>query len=120
VSFTPRVLIVDESSDSREVLAALLARYGATTIEARRLDQAVQLANLHQPDLIVLDADSDHSVASAETHDLHAAANRNGTPIVILGTVRDARKRLPSGQIVAKPYHYGPLIAKIDNLLAAA
>jgi hypothetical protein len=52
--------------------------------------------------------------------DLQAAASRNGTPIVILGTVRSARKRPASGQFVAKPYHYGQLINKIENLLDAA
>ena len=120
MSFTPRVLIVDESSDSREVLAALLARYGATTIEARCPELAVHLAKLHQPDLIVLDADCDRSSTGAAMHDLEAAAACSATPIVILGTVRDARTRLPGGQIVAKHYHYGPLIDRIENLLAAA
>jgi hypothetical protein len=78
------------------------------------------LAELHQPDLIVFDADSDHTVSGSASADLQAAASRNGTPIVILGTIRDARKRLSSGQIVSKPYHYGPLIDKIEEMLPAA
>ena len=120
MKFAPRVLIVDESADSREVLRTLLARRGATTIEARKPDQAIQLAELHQLDLIVFDADSDHTASGAGVDDLKAAASRNGTPIVILGTVREARKRLPGGQFVPKPYHYGQLINKIEDLLAAA
>ncbi len=58
----PRVLIVDESAESREVLRTLLERHGATTIEADRPEQAVQLADSFRPDLIVLDAESDRSV----------------------------------------------------------
>jgi CheY-like chemotaxis protein len=120
LTVSPRVLIVDQSAESREILRTLLDRLGATTIEARRADQAVQLAREHQPHLIVLDAESDGSAAGAATDDLRAVASRNDTPIVILGTLRHVREPLPAGQIVAKPYHYGPLIRKIDGLLAAA
>jgi len=114
-----RVLIVDESAESREILCALLARHGASTIEARRPDEAAELADLHRPNLILFDADSDHSNSAAATQSLKDAANRNGTPIVILGTVQNARKLPSSDQFFAKPYHYGPLIRKIEDLLAA-
>jgi CheY-like chemotaxis protein len=120
LNFAPRVLIVDESSESREVLSALLTRRGAKTFEAHGPRQAIQLADLHQVDLIVFDADSDHSDTGSGIDDVNAVANRNGTPIVILGTVRQLPKRFASGQIVSKPYHYGPLIDKIEDLLAAA
>jgi CheY-like chemotaxis protein len=117
---TPRVLIVDESAESREVLATLLARRGATTIEAQHPEQAAQLANLNQLDLIVLDAESDRSLAGAATAELEALAGRQGTPVVILGTVRTQKNRPSVGLFIAKPYHYGPLIHRIEGLLAAA
>lgn len=116
---SPRVLIVDELAESREVLAALLARRGATTIEARRADQAAQLANLHHIDLIVFDADSDYSHSGRASAELHAAAGRQGTPIVILGTLPPPNRPI-GGQFIAKPYHYGPLVRTIEGLLAAA
>jgi DNA-binding response OmpR family regulator len=120
VKFAPRILIVDESADSREVLSTLLARHGATTIEARRPHQAIELADHQHVDLIVFDAESDRSDTGGGIDDLKAAASRNGTPIVILGTVRTAKKGPTSGQFVSKPYHYGQLINNIENLLAAA
>lgn len=120
MNFAPRVLIVDESSELRDVLSTLLARHGATTLEAPGPRQALQLADSHQVDLIVFDADSDHSDSGAGIDDVNALASRNGTPIVILGTVRHLPKRLASSQIVSKPYHYGPLVDKIEDLLAAA
>ena len=120
VKFAPRILIVDESADSREVLSMLLARHGATTIEARRPNQAIALADQEPVDLIVFDAESDRSDSGSGTDDLKAAASRNGTPIVILGTVRNRKKRPEEGQFLAKPYHYGQLINKIENLLDAA
>jgi CheY-like chemotaxis protein len=120
VKLAPRVLIVDESADSREVLSTLLARHGVTTIEARRPGQAIQLANLHQVDLIVFDADSDPTEKGTGADDLTAAADRSGTPIVVLGTVSRAKYSAPTGRFLAKPYHYRQLIHKIEGLLDAA
>ena len=116
----PRILIVDQSAESREVLRTLLERRGAATIEARRPDQAARLADLHRPDLIVFDAESDLSERGAAGKQLGAVAGRTDTPIVILGTVGRGQDCFPSGQFVSKPYHYGSLIRKIEELLAAA
>ena len=118
--FSPRILIIDESDESREILRTLLERRGLTTLEAPRPEQAVELANRHRPDLIVFDADSDQTADLEATADLGSAASQNHTPIVVLGTVRKYRERLSTGQFVAKPYHYGPLLSRIEELLAAS
>lgn len=116
----PRVLIVDPSTESREVLRTILEQRGAHTIEADRPERACELTDEFRPNLIVLDLDSDSSESHAATQNLRDAAGRNDTPIVILGTLRTAAGELPAGQFIAKPYHYGALIRKIDDLLAAA
>jgi len=120
VKLSPRVLIVDASRESREVLRMLLELRGATAIEAVDPAQALQLTHTARPDLILLDADSDLTSTGEPTNDLREAASRNHTPIVILGKLRQLHGELETGQIVTKPYHYGPLIRKIDRLLAAA
>jgi DNA-binding response OmpR family regulator len=113
------VLIVDSSAESREVLRTLLERRGLTALEAARPEQGLALTQRERPDLIVVDADSDQSSSGENVECLCDAAGRTDTPIVILGTLPDPRRRLPAEQIVAKPYHYGALIRKIDDLLAA-
>jgi len=120
VNPSPRVLIVDRSRESREVLRTILELRGASTLETDLPERACLLAEKYRPDLIVLDADS----ASVGEHDatdiLRETADRTATPIVILGTLRRFGGQLPAGQILAKPYHYGALIRRIDDLLAAA
>ena len=116
----PRVLIVDPSRESREVLRMLLELRGARTIEATHPEEAAELAGHLRPDLIVLDAESDQSDSGEATSELCRVAGRSDTPIVFLGKIRQLRAPLPANQIVAKPYHYGPLIRKIDGLLDAA
>ena len=115
----PRVLIVDPSAESREVLRTLLERRGLAAVEAARPEQGLVLSERERPDLIVLDADSDQSSSGENVENLCDAAGRSDTPIVILGTLREPRNH-PGEQIIAKPYHYGVLIRKIDDLLAAA
>jgi CheY-like chemotaxis protein len=117
---TPRVLIVDESTDSREVLRLLVERLGATTLLARRPEQALQIAQDNRVDLILLDADSDCTASGDAVSRLQVTATRNDTPIVILGSVCRSQSRYAAGQFVAKPYQYAELARKIDGVLAAA
>jgi CheY-like chemotaxis protein len=119
VTSLPRVLIVDSSRESRDVLRTLLELQGATTEEVERPEQAVSVVQQFRPHVIVLDADSDQSTTGEPTNILREAADQNDTPVVILGKLRRPRGHISPGQFVAKPYHYGPLIRKIDGLLAA-
>ncbi len=112
-----RVLIVDQSSESREVLAALLARSGTTAIEASRASEALTLTEQLHPELIVLDADSDPSTDLQATRELTAAARRTNTPIVLLGKIAGSHLALDPYELLAKPYHYGNLIRRIEDVL---
>ena len=71
----------------------------------------------HHPDLIVLDLE--WTAAEPETPAPFAVQSRmDRAPLVLLGSVR--RPTSPpatGGEFVAKPYHYGPLIRKIEELL---
>ena len=108
------VLIVDESSDSREVLRTVLEHRGLRILEASQRDEGLELARQHQPDLIVLDLELDGEAAPA-AHEF-AAQSPQATPLVVLGS---ARRRGASrvGEFISKPYHYAPLIRKIEQLL---
>jgi CheY-like chemotaxis protein len=112
------VLIVDRSEETREVLRTVLERHGVRTLAADRAKTGIELARRHQPDLIVLDLET------CETGETPAWDSAGETPVppyeprmVLLGSLRDYRRRLAGGEFVAKPYHYGPLIRRIEELL---
>lgn len=111
------VLIVDDSEETREVLQTALQRRGMRTFSASRVKPGLELARRCCPDLIVLDLE----LADADLQDPAGPfARRSGahaTPLVMLGSIRRPREGLPEGEFVAKPYHYGPLIRKIEQLL---
>ena len=76
------------------------------------------LARKHVPHLIVLDIE--HLAAGpAEIADDFAAQSRaRATPLLLLGGRGRRSDVLPPAEFVRKPYHYGPLIRKIEELLA--
>ncbi len=117
MSTKARVLIVDASRESRDILRTLLDRQGTEILESAQFPSAVEIADRLQPDLIVCDADSDRSPAHVATRRLARQASRSAIPIVVLGTVqRDIRPFLGK-DLVSKPYHYAPLLRKIESLL---
>lgn len=50
-----RVLVVDDDADGREVVAAILERYGAETRVASSADEALAIMEQHMPDVLLAD-----------------------------------------------------------------
>jgi CheY-like chemotaxis protein len=115
----PSVLIVDPSAETREVLRTALARRGAKIWEATRAEQGLELARRHHPSVIVLDLEIANQACDRIQAGFRAAETAE-TPLVLLGSARRGTQNFPAGQFVAKPYHYGPLIRKIECLLDEA
>ncbi len=132
------VLIVDRSEETREVLQTVLERRGVRTLAAGRAETGLELARRHRPELIVLDLESwDARVPPAfdkadilptldEAGKMPALQGPGKMPapqpeyephLVLLGSLRGWRDRLPKGEFVPKPYHYAPLIRRIEELL---
>jgi DNA-binding response OmpR family regulator len=111
------VLIVDDSEETREVLQTALQRCGLRTFAAERAAPGLELARRCQPDLVVLDLELDHSGPESLSSAFAQQLRANHTPLVMLGTLRRGQSDLLDGEFVAKPYHYGPLIRKIQKLL---
>lgn len=104
-----RVLVVDPSRESRDLLCTLLARDGTVPLAAASLPEAAQIAREQAIDLVVVDADGD------------LAATSDGgklTPIVVLGKISRSAG-VPHATRLAKPYHYRDLLHKIGEVLAA-
>lgn len=113
------VLIVDRSEETREVLATVLGRRGLRTLSAAGAPQGLRLAREHHPDLIVLDLELVDG--AGEDQGLSAGfadqSRSDRAPLVLLGTARRSGPPLSEGEFVSKPYHYAPLIRKIEELL---
>jgi hypothetical protein len=123
------VLIVDRSDETRDILQTVLERRGVRTLAAGKAETGLELARRHHPELIVLDLESwDAGVPPAfcragilpvldEAGKMPALQPEYEPYLVLLGSLRGQRDRLLNGEFVPKPYHYAPLIRRIEELL---
>jgi len=114
----PRVLIVDRSVESREVLRMALQRCDAQVLEADHAEAGLELLRNQPPDVVVLDDETSEGSPRIEPADFGRALQSDRTSVVVLGTARRAMDGLSSAEFITKPYHYGPLVRRIEELLA--
>lgn len=114
------VLIVDDSRDAREVLRAVLELRGWNIIEADDAADGLAKAEALHPDVIVLDADTAAVDDAAMQSSFQDASRKHNGSLVVIGQARFKAAREARERVVAKPYHYAPLIRTIDELAASA
>jgi CheY-like chemotaxis protein len=111
-----RVLIVDQSADSRSVLRMALERRGVQILEAPGARQGLEIVREHHPEVVVLDLESGAAEETAMRAAYESELTGRRAELVILGNLR--RCEVTADQhLVRKPYHYGPLIRKIEQLI---
>jgi CheY-like chemotaxis protein len=113
------VLVVDRSEENREVLRTALERRGVTFLEASRTQRGLELARQHHPDLIVLDLECSSATPEEVCRPFAQEIRHDHTPLVVIGNIRRGSTRPSQAEIVTKPYHFGHLIRKIEELLDA-
>jgi CheY-like chemotaxis protein len=117
------VLVVDRSEETRDVLQTVLERHGVRTLTTDRAATGAELVRQHHPDLVVLDLEIEDLTAEdyfdrPESSEFPQRLKQPQPPqLVLLGSMRRQGDRLPDGEFVAKPYHYGLLIRRIEELL---
>ncbi|REJ65318.1 MAG: response regulator [Planctomycetota bacterium] len=127
---TAAVLIVDPSSDSREVLRTALAHCGWKILEATHAQQGLDMLDQYHPRIVVLDVEPEREVA-VEPQLLEQISRRVDAAegqLVVLGQVGRAAANIADTtmpdahgrQSFAKPYQYGAVIRKIEELVRQA
>jgi CheY-like chemotaxis protein len=114
---TFHVLIVDRSEESREVFRTVLGQRGWSIVEASGHDDGLKMVQRCRPHVIVLDVDGRPDDDPARTcDDFRRASEAQRATLLVLGAQRQHSAGLTDEQIVRKPYHYAPLIRKIEQL----
>ena len=119
-----RILVVDEVSDTAEVLQAVLEPRGVTVNRISRWGQTGSSTVENRPAVVIYDAES--SADGAPT----AGGNWHGVPQIIIGTIRVDRtsdRGRTGGHATApeserrylqKPFHFAELVQAIEALIA--
>ncbi len=113
-----QVLIVDAADETRVVLQTALERQGLKTRTASQANEGLALAKEHRPALIVLDLEIDGGPPDEIASRFARQSPAGETSLVLLGSARRPQS-VPQGEYVAKPYHYAPLIRKIEEMLSS-
>jgi CheY-like chemotaxis protein len=120
-----KILLVEDSEMSRDMLARRLARRGYEVVIAVDGGQGVTLARTEAPDLILMDMNLPVLDGSEATRQLRAAPATRSIPIIALtahAMSGDREKALEAGcdDYDTKPIELERLLGKIEVLLKKA
>jgi RNA polymerase sigma factor (sigma-70 family) len=114
----PRVLVVDDDGDLRAATSLLLERAGFETAHTGDGDEAVQLADIDPPDVVVLDVNLPGTSGYAVCSELRERFGDELSIIFVSGERTEAFDRvggllLGADDYVVKPFDPDELIARV-------
>ena len=118
-----KVLLVEDSEESRDGLARHLRRKGHEVLLAVDGRQGVEVARAEAPDLILMDMSLPVLDGWEATRQLKADPGTRGIPVIALtahAMSGDREKALEAGcdDYDTKPVEFARLLAKMESLLA--
>jgi two-component system, cell cycle response regulator DivK len=79
-----KILIVEDNSDSREILGLFVTKIGHQPIKARNSNEAITIAEAEKPDLIFMDMDLPDADGTKTTAILKKNPKTSHIPVVAL------------------------------------
>jgi len=86
-------------------------------LEARQADQGLEILRTRHPNVVVVDLEDDRSEADKVQAAFENESREQDVSLVLLGRVARSEARDSDHRMIDKPYHYGPLIRTIEQLL---
>ena len=122
---TKRILVVEDHEDNRRILRDLLTSTGYEMIEAVTGTKGVVMAQIHQPDLILMDIQLPEIDGYEATRRIRADPALRSIPIIAVTSFAlsgDEEKARAAGCVayVTKPFSPRQLLAKIKQHLVSA
>ena len=118
----PRILVVDDSEENRDIIVTRLRAHGYETSEAADGESGLAAVSECAPDLILLDVAMPKLDGIEVCRRLKSDSNRPFTPIIIL-TARADTKDVVAGldagadEYLTKPLDHAALVARVRSVL---
>jgi two-component system cell cycle response regulator DivK len=118
----PTILLVEDYEDNRVMMRQLLEMSGYRVFEATNGDQAIKMARVEIPDLILMDLSLPRVDGLSATRQIRAVSYLKNVPIIAVSAHDSAdfhSEALASGcnEYVTKPIDFGQLEDVIRELL---
>ncbi|MBP5622730.1 MAG: hypothetical protein J6X44_12025 [Thermoguttaceae bacterium] len=110
------VLIIDESEETRDVLSTALERKGVRAFTASVLRRGAAIAREQKPDLVIFDLDSVNESPEEALVSFTRAGRLDEAFIMAIGSSK-FEASIGEGEFISKPYHFAPLLQKIEQFL---
>lgn len=121
-----RVLIADDSFNTRGILRFMLQNQGLELLEAENGEEALEKARTCRPDLIVLDGMMPRKSGFEACQELKSDPKTSAIPIILLTAAaqvdpsRDWSKASSAEKFMPKPFQMKELLAAIEQLLGVS
>lgn len=120
-----RIVMVDDDELMCTIVARTLAPHGHVVVPVRDGEDAVDALWANSPDLVILDCALPGKAGLAVLRDIRDSAMFTELPVLILTARRSewhARVAMEAGadDYMRKPFELPELVAKVDQMLAAA
>jgi CheY-like chemotaxis protein len=120
-----KLLIVDDESDIISLLKLVLEAEGYQVVSAQSGDEAIQLAGLEAPDLILLDLMMPGKSGLETCRYMRGQPKTKNTPVIVFSALgRDVDKKLTAeagaNAHLTKPFHNIGLITEVKRCLGEA
>jgi len=118
-----RILIADDSVNTRGILRFMLQNQGFELVEAENGEEALTKAKSTLPDLIVLDGMMPKLSGFDACRYLKEDPKTKAIPIILLTAAvqtdpsRDWAKESPADKFMAKPFQMKELLAAVESML---
>lgn len=121
---TATILVIEDYSDTRELLAALLQRRGYNVIEAEDGLEGLLKAGWTYPDLIIMDLSLPEMDGVEAARRIHAQAQLSQIPIFVVSAyltedVKADARAAGCIEIFSKPFDAGALLERISATLSS-
>lgn len=116
------ILVADDFLENRDILCRMLELVGHRTISAANGQEAIDLAQLHRPDIILMDLSMPVLDGLEATVQIKALDELRHVPVLAVTghvTPHDIQRAIEAGCVdyVAKPIDFERLIGKVTSLL---
>ena len=122
---TATILVIEDYSDTRELLAALLRRRGYNVIEAEDGVEGLLKAGWVYPDLIIMDLSLPEMDGVEAARRIHAQAKLSQIPIFVISAylteaVKADVRAAGCVEIFSKPFDAPSLLERVASTLATS
>lgn len=116
-----KILVVEDTPDTRQMMVDLLENLGHIAIEARDGVEGVILALSERPDLILLDLMMPTASGDSALSFMRGTPNLSDIPIIVVSAHPDVEQiatQLGANGWLAKPVRYDELRRSINHILS--